>query len=153
MKRFLILLAALACATALVTGCGGSDSSESGSETTAASGSESGGSSSGSSNTGNAEVDKYCNQVEELAASIEEAVKNKDASSSEELSKQAQQLAQDATGLVSTLIEDPSLSTAVQECSQKATDSLQELAGSAFGGAGMPDGMDGMDDMMPDDKN
>ena len=162
MKKFLALLAAVTLTAGFAVGCGGSDSSESGSPTTAAAesggpesgGTESGGTESGgSTNSGNAEVDAYCNQVEQLATSVEEAVKNKDAASSQQLSEEAQQLAKDAAGLVTALIDDPSLSTTVQECSQKATDSLQQLGSIATGGAaGSVDEMmpDNMDDMMPD---
>jgi hypothetical protein len=158
MKKFLALLAAVAFTAVFAVGCGGDDKSESGSPTTAAEsggsgGSESGGSGSGSSNTGNAEVDAYCNQVQELASSVEQAVQNKDTSNMDQLSQQAQDLAKDAAALAPALIEDPSLASKVQECSQQATQSLQDLSsGLAGGAAGNVDDMmpDNMDDMMPD---
>ncbi len=147
MKRFLTLAFALALVTGVAAGCGGDDSSESGSATTAAgtdsggSGTESGGSSSsGSSNTGNAKVDDFCNQVNELAETAKTAVENKDSTLASELEQQAQQLATDAAGLASEVIQDPSLGSAIQECSQQATETLQSLAGSM--GGDMPDAGD-----------
>jgi hypothetical protein len=164
MKRFLTIALALTLVAGVAAGCGGDDSSESGSATTAA-GSESGGTESGgtesggtesggsgTSNTGNEKVDAYCNQVEELAATAKTAVENKDSSLAGELEQQAQDLASDAAGLAGELVQDPSLASAVQQCSQEASETLQSLAGAMAGGAEMPD-MGDAGDMMPDGNN
>jgi hypothetical protein len=163
MKRFLTIAFALTLVAGVAAGCG-NDSSESGSATTAA-GSESGGTESGgtesggtesggsgTSDTGNEKVDAYCNQVNELAATARTAVENKDSSLAGELEQQAQQLASDAAGLASEVVKDPSLASAIQQCSQEASEALQNLGSAMTGGAEMPD-MGDAGDMMPDGNN
>lgn len=158
MKRFLTLAFALTLVTGVAAGCGGDKDSESGSATTteASGGSggstESGGSGSGTSNTGNEKVDAYCNQVNELAATAKTAVENKDSSLAGELEQQAQQLASDAAGLASEVVKDPSLASAIQQCSQEAIEAQQNLGSAMTGGAEMPD-MGDAGDMMPDGNN
>jgi uncharacterized phage infection (PIP) family protein YhgE len=159
MKRFITIAFALTLVAGVAAGCGGDDSSESGSATTTAGtgsgSSDSGGSGSGgtgTSDTGNEKVDAYCNQVNELAATARTAVENKDSSLAGELEQQAQQLASDAAGLASEVVKDPSLASAIQQCSQEASEALQNLGSAMTGGAEMPD-MGDVDDMMPDGNN
>jgi uncharacterized phage infection (PIP) family protein YhgE len=159
MKRFLTIAFALTLVAGVAAGCGGDDSSESGSATTTAGtgsgSSESGGSETGgtgTSDTGNEKVDAYCNQVNELAATAKTAVENKDSSLAGELEQQAQQLASDAAGLAPEVVKDPSLASAIQQCSQEASEALQNLGSAMTGGAEMPD-MGDAGDMMPDGNN
>lgn len=125
MRRVLGLMMALTLFTGVIASCGDDDNAD-GTTTTAAgdsSGSDSTSSddsgSSGTSDTGNAKVDDFCNEASELAKSAQKAIDDKDADAAQQASKDAQDLAKQATGLTSEVISDPSLASKIQECTQE----------------------------------
>ena len=105
MKRVTALIAALAVPAILLVGCGGDDSADSGSKSDSSSqssdsgSSDSGSSDSGSSSsTGNAKVDKFCDDAKALAEKSKKAIADRDTDLAQEAAKDAQALSQQAQG-------------------------------------------------------
>jgi len=97
-----------------------SDSKSDATTTTAKSSSDSGSSSSsGASNTGNAKVDDYCNQVDEVAAALKKVKDDPSSADAQAASQKAQELATKAQSLVSEVVSDPSLASAITDCTKK----------------------------------
>lgn len=69
-----------------------------------------------------AKVEAYCKKVDALVKKANELQANPNASLSAELGKQAQELAQQAVGLVGAVARDPALAARVSECSAKTAD-------------------------------
>src|SRR5690606_36131562 len=89
MKRVTALIAALAVPAILLVGCGGDDSADSGSKSDSSSqSSDSGSSDSGSSSsTGNAKVDKFCDDAKALAEKSKKAIADRDTDLAQEAAK------------------------------------------------------------------
>lgn len=123
MKRALGLLFAVTLIAGVAAGCGGDDEkSASSSATTAAdSGSSDSGSSDsgGGSDTGNAKVDAYCDEVDDVVAALQKVKDDPTSADAQAASKQAQELSSKATALVGELISDPDLASAVTDCTKK----------------------------------
>ncbi len=124
MKRALGLMFAVTLMAGVAAGCGGDDEkSDSGSATTAAS--DSGSSDSGSSDsgggsdTGNAKVDAYCDEVDDVVAALQEVKDDPTSADAQAASQQAQELSSKATALIGELVSDPDLATAVTDCTKK----------------------------------
>ena len=124
MKRALGLMFAVTLIAGVAAGCGGDDEkSDSGSATTAAS--DSGSSDSGSSDsgggsdTGNAKVDAYCDEVDDVVAALEKVKDDPTSADAQAASQQAQELSSKATALIGELMSDPDLATAVTDCTKK----------------------------------
>ncbi|HMU80433.1 MAG TPA: hypothetical protein PKA87_08150 [Microthrixaceae bacterium] len=126
MKRVTALIAALAVPAILLVGCGGDDSADSGSKSDSSSqssdsgSSDSGSSDSGSSSsTGNAKVDKFCDDAKALAEKSKKAIADRDTDLAQEAAKDAQALSQQAQDLTSEVIKDPKLATALTDCTKE----------------------------------
>ena len=124
MKRALGLMFAVTLIAGVAAGCGGDDEkSDSGSATTAAS--DSGSSDSGSSDsgggsdTGNAKVDAYCDEVDDVVAALQKVKDDPTSADAQAASQQAQELSSKATALIGELVSDPDLATAVTDCTKK----------------------------------
>jgi hypothetical protein len=137
MKRALGLMFAVTLLAGVAASCGDDEKSDSGSATTEASSSSDSSSSdssssdssssdsSGKSDTGNAKVDAYCNEVDDVVAALEKVKDDPTSADAQAASQQAQELSSKATALVGELISDPDLASAVTDCTKK----LQSVGG------------------------
>jgi len=129
MKRLLGLAFALTLVAGVAAGCGNKSDSSSGSTTTAAEKSDGGemnensegsnDTAGGTSDTGNAAVDKYCNDIAALADEIAQVKADPTKGDLQALGQKGQEIAGQMTGLAGEMVKDPSLTSKVQECTKQ----------------------------------
>jgi hypothetical protein len=122
MKRLLGLAFALTLVAGVAAGCGNKSDSSSGSTTTAAEKSDGGEmneTAGGTSDTGNAAVDKYCNDISALADEIAQVKADPTKGDLQALGQKGQEIAGQMTGLAGEMVKDPSLTSKVQECTKQ----------------------------------
>jgi hypothetical protein len=130
MKRLLGLACALTLVVGVAAGCGDKSDSSSGATTTAASGTSDSGemnensegsseSAGGTSDTGNAAVDKYCNDIAALADEIAQVKADPTKGDLQALGQKSQDIAGQATALAGEVMKDPSLGSKIQECTKQ----------------------------------
>ena len=133
MKRVLGVALALMLPAAFLVACGGDDSADSTSTTSKTSAEKSGsdskdsdskdsGSGSSGSSTGNAKVDKYCDDVKALAEKSKKALEDRDSDLAKEIGDDAADLSKQATGLAVEVMKDSSLAQAIADCSKELSD-------------------------------
>ena len=131
MKRVLGVALALMLPAAFLVACGGDDSADSTSTTSKTSAEKSDSDSkddssskdSGSgSSTGNAKVDKYCDDVKALAEKSKKALEDRDSDLAKEIGDDAADLSKQATGLAAEVMKDPSLAQAITDCSKELSE-------------------------------
>ncbi len=131
MKRVLGVALVLMLPAAFLVACGGDDSADSTSTTSKTSAEKSDSDSkddssskdSGSgSSTGNAKVDKYCDDVKALAEKSKKALEDRDSDLAKEIGDDAADLSKQATGLAAEVMKDPSLAQAITDCSKELSE-------------------------------
>lgn len=141
MKRIISLSLVLALPAVLLVGCGGDDSADTKSTTTAKS-SDSGSSessdsgSSGNSDSGSSDnsdsgtsggsaIDEFCDETAAIAAELRKAVEDRDMDKLKELQKRATSLQEKTAGLTEEVMKDPSQAKRVTDCAQKVAEAAQ----------------------------
>ena len=126
-KRFLSWFFVLAMLVGGAAACGDDSGDGGGSDTTTGSG-DSGDSGDSGSDSGNPDVQAYCDQVTQFADDVVAA--EGDLSALADLSSQGQELSQAATDLsANAAVLTSADSDALAQCSQQAADALAGLAG------------------------
>ena len=73
----------------------------------------------GTSDTGNAAVDKYCNDIAALADEIAKVKADPTKGDLQALGQKSQDIAGQATALAGEVMKDPSLGAKIQECTKQ----------------------------------
>ncbi len=143
MKRTIGLFMVLSLPAVLLVGCGGDDSADTKSTTTATAdsgssgsgssdsgssgsgSSDSGSSDSGSSGSGSSALDEFCTETAAIAKELKQAVNDKDTAKLKDLQDRASKLQDKTSELTQEMMNDPSQFKRLSDCAREVADAAQ----------------------------